>query len=516
MATKGSLAVYRKKRDFSQTPEPRGAQQRGRGAAPRFVVQMHRATQLHYDFRLEIDGVLASWAVPKGPSLDPSVKRLAMRTEDHPLDYYDFEGRIPEGNYGAGEVIVWDAGTFELLEGDSPQRGLAHGSLKFRLQGKKLRGGFALVKMHARNGEEKAWLLIKERDADADRRWRATAHPDSVISGKTLAQIAAAPKGHTRTWTSSRSDSRPESGESPPVTNPDRVLWPQDGITKGDLIAYYDRIAPRMLPYLEDRPLTLQRFPQGIEAQSFFEKNAPRGAPAWLRTVAIHSESTRRDIRYVICNDRRTLLYLANLAAIVLHVWQSRTAALERPDILLFDLDPTDGCSLRTLSRVAVAIRDELSSIGLRSRVKTTGASGLHVIVALRDAYVYDDVRRFAQLLAQRLADARPGEITLQRTVDMRPRGAVYLDYVQVGEGKTMVAPYSARPHPGAPISMPLEWAQVEAWTSSRVRTPLTAFARWSMDNAADESDPWRGSYGIPQRLEAALKRAQRLWKEDE
>jgi bifunctional non-homologous end joining protein LigD len=200
------LSAYEKKRDFAQTPEPSGARGKagtGRGKAPLFVVQMHRASRLHWDFRLEADGVLKSWAVPKGPSLDPGEKRLAMQVEDHPFDYRDFEGIIPAGNYGAGEVIVWDRGTYRLLEGTSTTEQIAKGALKFELAGKKLRGGFALVHIKKpRDGEVNAWLLIKERDRGADPDWKIEDHPESVLSGKTLAEIAKDPRAPH--WASGR------------------------------------------------------------------------------------------------------------------------------------------------------------------------------------------------------------------------------------------------------------------------------------------------------------------------
>lgn len=201
----GSLDTYHKKRDFGQTPEPSG--RKGKSAASkagrklRFVVQMHRATRLHYDFRLEADGVLASWAVPKGPTLVPGDRRLAMHVEDHPLDYRDFEGNIPTGQYGAGSVIVWDRGTYSLAEGDDPADEIANGKIKFVLHGKKLRGEFTLVKIKQREGEHgDPWLLIKDRDEYADPHYDPAEHPESVKSGKTLKDVAADPRA--RTWQS--------------------------------------------------------------------------------------------------------------------------------------------------------------------------------------------------------------------------------------------------------------------------------------------------------------------------
>jgi DNA ligase D-like protein (predicted 3'-phosphoesterase) len=191
-----SLTEYQRKRDFRRTPEPKGSRKRRRSGRPIFVIQQHAARTTHFDFRLEADGALKSWAVPKGPSTNPSDKRLAMPTEDHPLEYADFEGVIPEGEYGAGPVIVWDRGTYENMTVDDAGRevpvaeAIAEGELKFRLQGEKLSGGYALVRMGG--GDRERWLLIKERDRDADaRRKPARSEPESVISGRTLKQVAA-------------------------------------------------------------------------------------------------------------------------------------------------------------------------------------------------------------------------------------------------------------------------------------------------------------------------------------
>lgn len=203
----GSLDLYKKKRDFGATPEPAGAKAKA-GARLRFVVQKHRATRLHYDFRLEADGVLASWAVPKGPTLVPGDRRLAMHVEDHPMDYRDFEGVIPKGQYGAGEVIVWDNGSYKLAEGDDPAEEIANGKIKFVMNGKKLKGMFTLVKMKPREGESgDPWLLIKDHDGDDPDEWDPEDFPESVKSGKTLADIKSDPKA--KTW-----QSKPKSAAS--------------------------------------------------------------------------------------------------------------------------------------------------------------------------------------------------------------------------------------------------------------------------------------------------------------
>ncbi|HKU82147.1 MAG TPA: non-homologous end-joining DNA ligase [Candidatus Tumulicola sp.] len=196
----GSLETYKRKRDFNITPEPSG-KKTAAAKRLRFVVQMHRATRLHYDFRLEADGVLASWAVPKGPTLAPLDRRLAMHVEDHPMDYRDFEGNIPAGQYGAGNVIVWDKGTYRLAEGDDPAAEIAGGKIKFVLDGKKLKGEFTLVRIKGREGEHgDPWLLIKDRDQHDDPKYDPADHPQSVKSGKTLDDVAADPR--SKIWNS--------------------------------------------------------------------------------------------------------------------------------------------------------------------------------------------------------------------------------------------------------------------------------------------------------------------------
>jgi len=257
------------------------------------------------------------------------------------------------------------------------------------------------------------------------------------------------------------------------LSNLEKVLWPRDGYTKSDLIAYYRAAAKWILPHLRDRPLTLQRYPDGIDNESFFEKQAPRGTPEWARTISIASPGGRRShIAYLVCDDEATLVFVANLASIVLHVWTSRTAALDNPDYVLFDLDPWEGCTLKTLATVALNLRDAIRSIGLEPLVKTSGSSGLHVVIPLESDYDYEPVKVFAEIVARRVAGALPQLTTLERMTAKRKPGTVYLDYVQVGQGKTLVPPYCVRARDGAPISMPLEWDEVEALARKRAGKP--------------------------------------------
>ena len=795
------------------------------------MVQKHRASRLHYDFRLEAGGVLASWAVPKGPSLDPAQRRLAMHVEDHPLDYREFEGVIPPKQYGAGSVIVWDEGTYELAEGSDPAREIASGKIKFVMNGHRLKGMFSLVKIKPHGDESgEPWLLIKDRDEYADVDRDITAEDTSTKTGRTLDEVAANPKSarwqskpkkaaakparaaakrdplprisspmlatladapfdgdewlfeikwdgyralcvvdesgkltltsrngndllaqfpamgdlasafvsvpivvdgevvaldekgrssfqrlqeHARDpavlhfvafdllytdgrdvrgksleerkallqraiadddlvlyskhvvgdgvrlfegardlqlegivakrrtstyqmrrsrdwlkikaqneqefvvggWTDPRGSRKgfgalllgvregkalhyvgsvgtgfdakllrsisaqlktlatarsPFDGEvdanapthwakpelvaqvrfaewtrdehlrqpaflglrtdkdpddvvaEHPATNDaysnlDKVLWPRDGYTKGDLIAYYQRVARWLLPYLKSRPLTLERYPNGIDAQSFYAKRIPQGYPDWAGRATIErSHDEDEAITYVVCDDERTLAYLANLAAIVLHPWISRVDAIDEPNYVLFDLDPGEACTLRTLARVALGVRDTLGEIGLHPLIKTSGATGLHAILPLAAGYSYESAKTFAEAVAHRVADTMGDAVTLVRAIAKRPQETVYFDYQQVGRGKTLVPPYVVRPRDGAPVSVPLKWADIEAYARSRVAQPWKAFEKFTIANVPQrlerDGDLWAGKAWKPARLERAVTLARKRW----
>lgn len=788
------LKEYHRKRNFSQTPEPRGKVEISRqmgGKRPskrlRFMIHKHAASRLHYDLRLELGGVLKSWAVPKGPSLNPKDKRLAVAVEDHPLAYANFEGVIPEGNYGAGTVMIWDEGTYEPIqpEKDSEsqfQRQYKQGELKLRLQGKKLRGEFVLVKTRDNQAEaSRTWLLIKHADqyagatmanqdlsarsgrdmteiaAGAPRRalnWpqplvdvsQKVNHQASSSPGASLAelQLAAFPRqklkpmlaslteqlptgrqwcyelkwdgyralaaikagkvelysrngqdfntkypelvaalarlpgqllldgeivavdkaglakfqylqaaetnpsqqlifyifdllyfdkfsllklplverreilsqviktnrhlqiseqftagdkllglatklgfegivakdltsvyqvgqrssnwlkiklqqqqefvigGYTHPlgnrqgfgslllgeyvgtklvyrgrvgtgFTSSqitelmakftkvirqtspfasipvaitktvaewlapkfvaqvkfaeltqdkkvrqavflglRTDKPAQAVRAAPlieISHPDKLYWPEDKLTKADLIDYYQQVAPFMLPYLLDRPQNLNRHPEGIHGTSFYQKDFDQSHPDWLETKEIYSESTGQYISYVVCKNKETLFYLANLGCIEINPWNSRTGSLQQPDYLLFDLDPVE-VDFAAVVQVAQTLHELLDSLKLPNYCKTSGKRGLHIFIPLGAKYQFEQARLLAQLLATHLQTKLPELISLERSPDKR-RGKVYIDYLQNRFGQTTAAVYSARPVAGATVSTPLEWKEV-------------------------------------------------------
>ncbi|MDH3646672.1 MAG: DNA ligase D [Gammaproteobacteria bacterium] len=821
------LEAYRQKRKADSTPEPFGGTTSGGGGL--FVVQHHAATANHYDFRLEIDGVLRSWAVPKGPSPNPADKRFAVMTEDHPIEYGGFEGNIPAGNYGAGAVIVWDRGAW-VPTGD-PNAELAKGKMAFELHGYKLRGKWALIK--TRQGK-KDWLLIKERDAHVSEAGTAGYPPDSILSGRTVEQVgrgesaesrviarlkklktpkftakvtsikpmlaetaepfsdakwvfeikydgyrlvivhehdaaklysrngndltvtfpeiadavAALPFDHfvmdgevvvhdqkglpsfsllqkrgrltkktdvaraavqlpaslylfdllafdghdlrelplekrkallcellpsvgplkysdhivehgeamfeqmremglegvvakktdskyvgkrSADWrkiVSIRTDdfavvgfSEPKSGKKgfgalllaqtdgnnfyytgrvgsgfnhsqleeigellrampaaePPIDAPgthgyhwvaaelvaqvkykevtadrqlrqpvfehfradkapadcylhnadppaplddpdpverevpfsnlDKIFWPQEQFTKGDLIEYYRAISPWMLPYLLDRPVVLTRYPDGIDGKSFFQKDAPAFVPDWIRREVVWSEHAERELHYFIIDDIETLLYIINMGTIPLHIWSSRVAALEHPDWSILDLDPKEA-PFSDVVKIAKAIKKLCDQIELPTFVKTSGSTGLHVLIPLGGQCTYDQSKSFSELIATLITRELPDIATVTRNPAKRG-GKVYVDFVQNGHGRTLVSPFSVRPRPAAPVSMPLRWTEVKNSNNNEKYHIKNALRRMS----ALHADPMIEIFDTKPDLTAALAKLSEIYK---
>jgi bifunctional non-homologous end joining protein LigD len=273
------------------------------------------------------------------------------------------------------------------------------------------------------------------------------------------------------------------------ATNVKKIFWPAEGYTKGDLLAYYEQITPLMLPYLRDRPLVLTRYPDGINGKSFYQKDAPEFAPAWVRTERIYSKDTERDIAYLVVDDVEMLRYVANSAALLVHVWASRIPSLERPDWLVLDLDPK-GAPFTDVVKVALSLRRILDGLELPSYVKTSGATGLHIMLPLGARYTYEQTRNFARVLAVLGVEAEPEISTVSRPLRSRG-GKVYIDFGQNGHGQTIVAPYSVRPLPGAPASCPLEWREVTARLDPARFNLKTMAARF--DKMADPLTPVLG-----------------------
>jgi bifunctional non-homologous end joining protein LigD len=484
-----ALEEYRAKRDFRKTPEPGPRGGKGHGK-PIFVVQEHHASRLHYDFRLEAGGVLKSWAIPKGPSMDPAEKRLAVRVEDHPLEYAGFAGTIPEGQYGAGEVEIWDRGTYDNLLAERPQpqtvsQGIEAGRLEFTLHGKRLQGDFALIRMRDKKGGKENWLLIKKKDAFA--------RPEEADGGHAAPKAKSVKPARASRPAARRKRSSAEASAEPEVTHPDKLYYPDAGITKADVIDFYRRIAPRLLPHLRDRPATLERLPEGVGegAPHFWQKNAPAYYPDWIPIAELPTERGK-SVRYVLVNDRDTLLYLVNQGSLTFHPWFSRVQDLDRPDFVLFDLDP-GAASFADAVAVARELHGILQGEDVEAFVKTSGKTGLHVLTSWEQDGGYDAARAWALGIAERVVAALPERATVERGKAKR-QGRVYVDVMQNAKGHHAVPPYVLRAVPGAPVSTPLDWRELTPDLDPKAFNLKTIFRRL----ARKKHDPMAGLTRAP------------------
>ena len=523
---KDQLAEYQRKRNFARTPEPAGAPG-GDGQQRRFVVQRHRASRLHYDFRLEIDGVLVSWAVPKGPTLDPKVRRGAFHVEDHPLEYFDFEGVIPKGEYGGGDVIVWDAGTWEPHEAPDPGKALRKGELHFDLYGQKLRGRFVLVRT-GEAAEKDDWLLLHKNDDDARSGWDAEDHPQSVLTGRTNDEVKADPD---RVWRSDLPAARasialkPGAVDGPTddelaeldaldqqgtwhvfgrelkVTNLDKELFPartkrEKPITKREVLRYAAQIAPVLLPYLSRRALNLHRFPNGAGSSGFWHKALPNHAPQWLPRWDNPDADGGETQTYLVVDEPAALVWAANFGGLEWHAWTSTVDHPHQPTYGLIDLDPGERTSWKDLLVLARLHRTALEHVGVVSRPKVTGRRGIQIWVPIEQGLSFDDTREWVEQLSAAVGKVVPEMVSWKWQKSDRG-GLARLDYTQNAINKTLVAPYSPRPAPGAPVSAPIEWDELD--------DPKLRPDRWNIRNIgqrlADKGDLFRAVLGGTQRL---------------
>jgi bifunctional non-homologous end joining protein LigD len=558
------LGEYRRKRDFGRTPEPEGAAAPGSaadgGPARQFVVQRHRARRLHYDLRFEIDGVLASWAVPRGPTLDPNVRRIAVHVEDHPIEYLHFEGIIPRGEYGGGDVIVWDTGTWEPHEADDPAAAVAAGELHADVYGHKLRGRLILVQTGHSRDDENQWLLLHKHDEFAVPGWNPEDHPQSVLSGRTNDEVRAHPE---RMW---RSDLPPGQASVPvgdagpdgtgraggkagasgkargggarqragragrdasnhgrdvtaggpgqaelesldalpgsggtwevfgrglKVTNLDKVLFPgrdrEPPVTKREFIRYAARIAPVVLPYLQDRPLNMHRFPGGADTKGFWHKQLPEHAPDWVPRWDNPDADRGESTTYLVVNEPAALVWAANFGALEWHAWTSRTDRPDLPSYALIDIDAGSSTTWEEVLVLARLHRTALDHLGVRAQPKVTGHTGVQIWIPIERGPTFEDTRKWVEQLSKAIGAVVPDLLSWQW--DVRKRGGkARLDYTQNVRNKTLIAPYSTRPAAGAPVSAPIDWDELD----DPALRPDGITIRTVFDRLERQGDPFR------------------------
>jgi bifunctional non-homologous end joining protein LigD len=515
-------------------------------------VQRHRASRLHYDFRLEAGGVLVSWAVPKGPTLDPKARRMAVHVEDHPLDYFDFEGVIPKGEYGGGDVIVWDWGTWAMADDKKerdPLRAIEQGDLHFDLHGEKLHGRFVLVQGRSGSKDPKQWLLLHKNDEFAVPGWDAEEHPQSVKSGRTNDEVLADPDA---TWHSNRTEGEgngaeptpgkasasaaPQPRSAPPepaplptwpgptedelealdalgkagewqlgehtlkITNLDKVLFPgRDGeppVTKRDLIRYHALVAPAMLPYLFDRPVNSFRFPNGIDKAGFWHKAVPDHAPDFVTRWRNEDADPGETELYPVLDSPASLVWAANFASIELSPWTSRIPDVQAPTWALIDVDPGTASTFDDVLVLTRLYHTALDHLGVRAGAKVTGKRGVQIWVPIAEGCTFRETRGWVETISRAIGATVPDMVSWEWEKSKRS-GLARLDYTQNAINKTLVAPFSSRPAAGAPVSVPIRWDELE--------DPDLRPDRWTIrsviDRLADVGDPLHELIGLQQHL---------------
>jgi bifunctional non-homologous end joining protein LigD len=502
-------------------------------------VQRHRARRLHYDLRFEIDGVLVSWAVPKGPTLDPDVKHMAIHVEDHPIEYLEFEGVIPKGEYGGGDVIVWDRGTWELHAADDPAEAVKNGELHADMYGEKLRGRIILIRSRPdrsapnSTGNEQ-WLLFHKHDEYAAKGWNPEDHLRSVLSGRTNDEVKADPE---RMWRGDVPASRgsirlkptalaraavaltdPSEdelnaldnldangawhvfGRTLKLTNLDKVLFParpreprepggtaEEPVTKREFIRYTARIAAIALPYLEGRALNMNRFPGGAGEKGFWHKQLPEHAPDWVPRWDNPEAKTGKTTTYLVVDEPAALVWAANFGALEWHAWTSKTDEPHKPTYALVDIDPGEETTWDDVLMLARLHRTAFEHLGVQAQPKLTGRRGIQIWIPIARGPSFDETRHWVEELSKTIGGVVPELVSWKWEVRARG-GKARLDYTQNVLNKTLVAPYSPRPAPGAPVSVPIEWDELD---DPSLRSDMFTI-RSVPDRLTERGDPFR------------------------
>lgn len=433
------LDKYNNKRNFNKTKEPIGKNEKSNKKL-RFVVQHHLARKDHYDVRLEYKGVLLSWAVPKGPSYNIKDKRLAVHVEDHPIEYRNFEGVIPKGEYGGGTVMLFDEGYY--IPEFSFNDGLKKGMLKFTLFGKRLKGMWTLVKFKKDN-----WLLIKDKDEYKEFN-DINVIDTSIRTNRTMKEIE----------NNIKNKKSKDIVKGITISNPDKILYKKDKISKMDVINYYKVVSKRMMPYLKYRIISTVRCPNGIQDEKFFKKHLENEREGVVR-IDIKNKDKKTEDYYYITNTKG-LISEVQMNSIEFHTWGSNINDIEHPDIMVFDLDPDETLPIKKLREGVKDLKSILDELKLKSFLKTSGGKGYHILVKINDVN-WKEFRTIAKNIAELMEAKWPDKYTSNIRKDKR-NNKIFIDWVRNTKGATSIVPYSLRVRDKATVSMPISWDELD------------------------------------------------------
>ena len=417
------LKDYNKKRNFNKTKEPIGKVSKKHKRLI-FCIQHHIARKDHYDLRLEWNGVLLSFAVPKGLSYNPQDKRLAVKVEDHPLSYKDFEGIIPKGEYGGGTVMLWDYGYWKPLS----KVDLKNDLIKFKVMGKRIKGLWTLVKMNDDN-----WLIIKDKDEyhlyDNINKFNT-----SIKTGRTMKEIADISTNIT-------------------LTNPKKIIFNNPKITKEEIFNYYKLVLCRMLPLIKDRLISTVRCPNGITEDIFYKKHM-ENIDGYLGCKKINNE------KYYYIKDELGVLSEVQMNSYEFHIWGSKVNGINHPDILVFDLDPDEHLSIKKVREGVKDLKKILDSYNLKSYLKTSGGKGYHIVVPIK-GITWKEARKITKNIAELMSVKWPEKYTSNIKKSSR-KGKIFIDWQRNIKSATSVAPYSLRLKNKPRVSMPIKWSELD------------------------------------------------------
>lgn len=432
------LKLYNTKRNFKKTSEPPGKIKNTKNKKLKYVIQHHDARKDHYDLRLEWNGVFISFAIPKGPSFNPEEKRLAIKVEDHPLSYGNFEGIIPKGEYGGGIVMLWDKGYWKPHKNTKPD--FNQGPIKFTLTGKRLNGNWSLIKMKDNN-----WLLIKEDDEFVSN-LNITKYNTSIKSGKTMKEISNN-KNHSKI-----------NLKNITITNPDKIIFEKEKITKIDIINYYNLVATRIMPFLDNRLISTVRCPNGINKQTFFMKHLNNPSSDIGRKIIKDKSNEKQDYYYI--KNTYGLLHEVQMNSYEFHIWGCKQNMIKQPDILVFDLDPDESLSIQKIRQGVKDLKNILDKLNLKSFLKTSGGKGYHIYIPLQTTS-WKKTEEIAENIANLMVINWPEKYTTNIRKDQR-KNKIFIDYFRNKMGATSVCPYSLRLKKKATISCPIYWNELD------------------------------------------------------